>query len=186
MKNLFRRICAIMLVLCLLTTMPPAAVLAEDGSTPDDFVDELLEIEYSVSGFNGPYDGNPHSISLNVGTSGVTVLYTDPVNGGYSETNPTFTEIGTYTVQFLLKKEGYMSAEGSATVTIAKGQIDYSVEGFDVEYDGQPHSIALTVRTPDVSVSYATSADGPYSSQNPAFTDVGMYTVFYKLSKDNY
>ena len=53
-------------------------------------------------------------------------------------------------------------------------------------YDGQPHSISLTGLVPDdATVTYST--DGTtFGTDNPAFTNVGTYTVYYSISKDNY
>ena len=195
MHKLLKRIVTIMLVLCLLVTSLPMAVLAEDGAVSsgsnEDGATSGEQIVYSVNSYSGAYDGEAHSISLNVTTPDVQVYYAAG-SSEYSTTLPTFTDPGTYTVSFMLVKDNYETVASSATVTISKAEIQYTISGFSgtdeysVEYDGQPHAISLSVATPDVDISYATSAGGPYSTDMPSFTEANNYVVYYKLEKTNY
>ena len=146
----------------------------------------LPVIQYSVSSYSGYYDGQAHSIALNIATEGVTATFATSEDGAYTATQPSFTESGEYTVWFRLEKEGYETVVGSASVTIMKlAQIDYTVQGFNGYYDGKAHTIALNVATEGVSVTYATSEDGAYSAALPSFTEPGTYTVWFKLEKEN-
>ena len=147
---------------------------------------EDTTIAYTASGYTGYYDGNPHTIALDVTTEGVTATYATSEDGTYSATLPSFTESGTYTVWFKLEKENYVTVIDSATVTIKEpGQIAYTASGFTGYYDGNPHTIALTVTTEGVTITYATSENGTYSATLPSFTDAGTYTVYYLLEKEN-
>ena len=149
-------------------------------------IKELAQIEYTVQGFNGYYDGKAHTIALNVATEGVTATFATSEGGAYTATQPSFTEPGEYTVWFRLEKENCATVTGSASVTIMElAQIDYSVQGYNGYYDGQPHSIALSIATEGVSVTYAASEDGAYSATLPSFTETGTYTVWFKLEKEN-
>ena len=58
MRNLFRRIGAIMLVLCLLATMLPATVLADGLDSADGLTDVSDKVVYN-SKSTYVYDGNP-------------------------------------------------------------------------------------------------------------------------------
>ena len=123
----------------------------------------------------------------------MSVSYATSAGSEYSDVKPTFTEPGEYTVYYSLEKDFYETVTDSATVTIAKGTIQYIIGGFDgtddvfsVAYDGKPHSISLKVSTPDVSVNYATNSEGPFSAAMPSFTNVGNYVVYFKLEKQGY
>ena len=146
----------------------------------------LPVIQYSVSSYSGYYDGQAHSIALNVATEGVTATFATSEDGAYTATQPSFTESGEYTVWFRLEKEGYETVVGSANVTIKElAQIDYSVQGFNGYYDGKAHTIALNIATEGVTATFATSEDGAYTATQPSFTEPGEYTVWFKLEKEN-
>ncbi|MDE6294117.1 MAG: hypothetical protein K2L88_05810 [Clostridiales bacterium] len=54
-----------------------------------------------------------------------------------------------------------------------------------VEYDGRPHSISVVNTLPTDNVTY--SADSvTFSSSLPSFTDVGTYTVYFKVLRSGY
>ena len=167
----------IALLLCLMLSLqmclPPASVLAETA------------IDYTAEGYSGTYDGQLHSITVNVTTPDVSVFYYDSEKKEYSSQQPSFTDVGTYTVKFMLQGDGYTPVEDSATVTITEGTIPYNVEGFYGPYDGKSHSITV-IPPADATVTYATTADGLYGSDNPSFSAVGEYTVYFKIEKANY
>lgn len=120
MKKYNRRT-GIALLLCLVLSLqmclPPSAVLAEENGNQDGATEVLPEIDYSVSGYEGVYDGNPHSISVSA-PEGASVSYATSYEGPYSGTNPSFTEVGSHMVYFRLEKQGYKSEEGSVGVEI--------------------------------------------------------------------
>lgn len=60
-----------------------------------------------------------------------------------------------------------------------------SAENTTVSYDGQPHSITVTAPAGTV-ITYRTSENESYSTTNPEYTEVGTYTVYYKVSMENY
>ena len=76
-------------------------------------------IRHTVSDYSGVYDGEAHTIELNVADEGVAVTYATSEDGPYSAELPTFTDPGEYTVWFRLEK-GFSITEGSASVNIAK------------------------------------------------------------------
>ena len=77
----------------------------------------------NASGYSGTYDGTARKISVSCSTSGVTITYSTSENGTYSTTNPTYTDVGTYTVYYKVAKAGYTTATGSQTITINRATI---------------------------------------------------------------
>ena len=85
--------------------------------------------------------------------------------------------------------EDYEGAEASYILIVNNGKIDYTVKDYDGTYDGQPHTITLTVNSPEgasVEYSYGGGTQTEYSTTAPTFTDVGYYTVNYYITKDHY
>ena len=97
-------------------------------------------------------DGNPHSITVNVTTEGATVSYATSADGKYTETNPAYTEPGEYTVWYKIEKPYCEAITGSATVTITREEIQYTVSGYSGVCDGNPHSITVNVTTEGATV----------------------------------
>ena len=149
--------------------------------------EEILEkIEYTASEYYDMYDGQPHSIDLSVTTPGVRATYASSEDGTYTETLPSFTDAGEYTVWFRLEKENCETVISSAEVTIIPAMINFTTIGYEVAYDGKPHSIRLEIATEGTIVTYSTSDDGTFSAELPTFTEVGEYTVWFKIEKKNY
>ena len=68
-----------------------------------------------------------------------------------------------------------------------KASITVSATGYSGTYDGNQHTIALTLTEPtDATVKYGTT-EGEYTLTSlPAFTDAGEYTIYYEVSKEGY
>lgn len=86
------------------------------------------------------YDKEPHSIELTINDSkpeDYTVTYSTSEEGTYSATKPEFTDAGSYTVYYKVKKFGFEVAKGLDTVDIAQKNITISgVNAKDKVYDG--------------------------------------------------
>ncbi|MCD8078264.1 MAG: Ig-like domain-containing protein, partial [Lachnospiraceae bacterium] len=66
-------------------------------------------------------------------------------------------------------------------VSDASGVIDATVTGYSGTYDGKAHSISVVVNSPsDTAITYSTDGES-YSSSLPSYTNVGTYTVYYKI-----
>ena len=61
------------------------------------------------------------------------------------------------------------------TLTVDNGTILYTATDYSTTYDGQPHSISVSVTNPEgAAVTYST--DGiTYGSDNPSFSNEGTY-----------
>ena len=101
---------------------------------------------------------------------------------------PKFTEIGEYTVSYVISKEGYNDVTGEYTFEIEEGEIlDFEIEANEpVVYDGEAHvSGTVTPGIPaDAKITYFVG-NNEYD-EVPSFTDAGTYTVSYVISKDGY
>lgn len=138
-------------------------------------------------GYDGLYDGKEHSIEVTV-PEGAMVTYSQDAGEqkNYTSVNPSFKEVGEYTVYYKVTKEGYEDAFGSAKVIIRQlPQIEgISVNGYEGYYDGKEHSI--DVKVPEgAEVTYSQDAGEPknYTATNPSFKEAGEYTVYYKVTK---
>lgn len=137
------------------------------------------------------YDGAAHASATATIPAGMTVTYT--CNGQTYTEIPSFTEIGTYTVSYTVSAgNNYNEATGSYTFTIKDGTIEASSTGYNGAYDGSAHAIIVNVTKPEGTTTYyRTSEDestdaGVWSTENPTFTDVGTYTVYWKVEKTGY
>lgn len=81
----------------------------------------LSTIDYAVSGYEGTYDAEQHSIDLVVTSPAeYTISYKTEEDGEWQSTKPTFKNVGTYTVYYKIEAEFHETIIGSKTVKIAK------------------------------------------------------------------
>ena len=130
------------------------------------------------------------SIDDNAGAATYTLV--TGTNGGtgkgtLSGTTLTVTQTGTFKIKVSTVANGIFAAgEKTVTLTVDNGTILYTATDYSTTYDGQPHSISVSVTNPEgAAVTYST--DGiTYGSDNPSFSNEGTYTVYYRITKDNY
>ena len=233
-------------------------------------VNSKATMEVTATGYEGVYDGNAHGITVTA-PEGATVKY-GTEEGKYDLTeNPTYTNVGTYTVYYQVTKEATETVTGSAKITITKATatlkfsaetatatlgaefqtptltvtpeglegvkytssntdvatvnettgsvtlvaagettikatfagndkyepaeasykltvsnkatMEVSATGYEGVYDGNAHGI--TVTAPEgATVKYGTE-EGKYDlTENPTYTNVGTYTVYYQVTKE--
>ena len=90
---------------------------------------EPATMTVTANGYTGTYDAQPHGITVDAPTD-ATIKY-GTAEGTYDLTeNPTYTDAGTYTVYYQVKKVGYTTVTGSATVVINKaaGTVSFSTD----------------------------------------------------------
>ena len=76
------------------------------------------------------YDGQAHTperVTVTDSVPGLSVTYRDSQNGTYSDTIPSFTAAGSYTVYYRVTADGCHTAEGSYNFTITPKDISRSV-----------------------------------------------------------
>ena len=142
--------------------------------TAGNLVLESVEIEFTVNGYTGVYDGDPHGITINVKTpsTGYTITYSETLSGSYSETPITRTDAGETTVYFKINATNYTEATGSATIVISRAPIDAPTARTDLVYNG-------TLQTG------VEANDEYYSIKNNTGTNANQYTATLTL-KSNY
>jgi len=126
------------------------------------------------------------SIDTNAGTATYT-LVGGTGEGMLSDKTLTVTHTGTFKIKVSTAANGiYAAGEKTVTLTVDNGTILYTATDSSTTYDGQPHSISVSVTNPEgAAVTYST--DGiTYGSDNPSFSNEGTYTVYYRITKDNY
>ena len=130
------------------------------------------------------------NIDANAGTATYTLV--TGTNGGTGEgtlSDKTLTVIhtGTFKIKVSTAANGiYAAGEKTVTLTVDNGTILYKATDSSTTYDGQPHSISVSVTNPEgTDVTYST--DGvTYGSDSPSFSNEGTHTVYYRITKDNY
>ena len=131
------------------TDNPYTFALNENTVVTPVFSSASTTIVCSIEDYEGQYDGNPHSISVHVTTpgSGYNITYSATEGGSYTTTNPTYTDIGTYTVYFKIQAAGYTDFSGSAIVKITQTitATDITVTDFVYNASAQNTMNALTV-----------------------------------------
>ena len=152
-------------------------------------------IDISAVGWNYseplPYTAYPQEVVLTNLPAGVTATYT----GNKA------TETGTYTAHATLSynTDNFVAAavpdcvwsikpavpiDGGNTDSLGGSTINYSGT-----YDGEAHGISVILRDPrpaGACVRYSLSKNGPYTDENPLFTDVCRETVWYLVTTDQY
>ena len=103
---------------------------------------------------------------------------------------------GDYVVRITVKAdEDYNTVVTTKAFSIHKKEMEISTVGYTGTYDGQAHGITVNVTDPadseayHVKVVYGTKdADGKitYSEKPVTYKDAGEYTVYYKVTADNY
>ncbi|MBP3581155.1 MAG: hypothetical protein J6J33_00195, partial [Clostridia bacterium] len=83
----------------------------------------FADADVTANEYTGVYDGETHSISVECAVEGATITYsTDGVT--YTDTNPTYEDVGTYTVYFTVDKENYAPpVSGTKNVVIEKKEV---------------------------------------------------------------
>ena len=173
---------------------------------------KLFNCEITSSNYNGTYDSKTHFISINCPTDS-KIYYTFDNNDEESWTlltdinNPTFTEeqnllgvcrnVGNWQINYrvivnvptinylgniVTKKVNYY---GSSFVNITPADIyGYYVVNTNLQFDGKSHSVIVYVDE-TYRVEYSTDKNVWYNTPI-TYKNVGTYTIYYRISKDNY
>lgn len=130
------------------------------------------------------YDGTA-KVSADVTLpEGATITYT--YGEQTSNTIPSFTDVGSYTVSYTISAgDNYNNVTDTYTFVIKKGTLTVTGTNYNAAYDGNAHTI--TVSVPDGAViSYSETENGAYSATAPTLTNVGSKTVYWKVEKAGY
>ena len=61
---------------------------------------------------------------------------------------------------------------------------DVEITGTSIVYDGEAHGI--TAQAEDAEAMYSSALNASYTSECPTYTNVGTYSIYYKISKEGY
>ena len=149
-----------------------------------DFTIEKLEAELIWSNLSFTYDGKEHAptavIDNRVNGDKVTVEVEGAVNVG-KHTAKAVKITGEKADCYQLPKNASQSFE------IKKTGMKYTASGWSGVCDGKSHGITVSVSEPKGAVvTYGKSSDSINLKESPAYKAEGSYTVFYKITADNY
>ena len=159
---------------------PMTATITKNGYN-DLFLSATLTI--NKANFSGitfesntvSYDGEAHTLEVSGLPSGATVTYTGKDN---------YVNAGTYPMTATIKKANYNDLVLNATLTINKATLT-GVEfvGNSFEYDGNPHSIAITGTLPETAtVTYSSDVEGITNTA----VEPGKYTITATIKVPNF
>ena len=153
----------------------------------------------TAAGYTGSYDGNPHGITVDVGSSGATVYFaaTELTAENYakagSTTAPTYTEAGENTVYFYVVSGNYDPdvVSGSKTVIITRAtgtatDVQKPTAKTDLVADNSDQALVTApAALPEGYTKVQYSLDGEtWTDTVPTGKDAGSYTVNYKYVGD--
>lgn len=98
----------------------------------------------TATGFDGTYNGLPHSITVTPEDADVTVFYCTTEDGEYTSTNPEYTNAGEYTVYYKATKDNHDDVTGSVSVKIAKATLTATYAGETINV-GETPKLEVTV-----------------------------------------
>ena len=129
---------------------------------------------YTVNGLVG--DDAIDSVSLVPGTADVTDNGTIGIADDFSIKNVAGADVtANYNVTLV-----------PGMLVIEEQVITHTASGYSGTYDGQAHSIEVTVTDPtDAVITYSTDGTA-YSANKPEYVNVGNYTVYYRIEKTAY
>lgn len=129
------------------------------------------------------------SVKENVSSGKLNVISSDTqvvsVNIKDGEIKITPISVGAATITVVSEStNNFTEAFATYSVTVEPGDLKITAIPYRGTYDKKSHSITVSCR--DATITYSTSESGSYLSKLPAFTDAGTYTVYYKVTKENY
>ena len=122
----------------------------------------------------------PADLTVTYTSSNPGVAAVDPASGAVTLAAQGITTITATTA----RTDRYEAGSASYLLTVVgDGALTYTAQSYTGVYDGQPHSITVTADDPDATVTYSESAAGTFTDTNPAYTDAGVHTVYFRVSK---
>lgn len=166
-----------------------------------------LEFRYNATGYEGDYDGNFHTGTVDVlypsgadyypaFTPDYEVFYSTSSlsanSSGWLEKAPVFADPGEYKLYYMIRAEYFKTVIDYVTIKInpliivyedpatldTDGQDDY----WTVQYTSMSHTYEINVLSPKFSAVVYYSLDGSnWTTEAPLFIDYGEYDVYYRI-----
>lgn len=146
-----------------------------------------LTVDYVALDKEVSYDGNMHTIDLIITTPNILVKYMDS-DGEYTlDEIPKYKTGGSYTIKFKLYLDNnHTEIYDEAVLKILGGNIINNTKDFEGIYDGKNHTISLDINLENYNVKYSTDNINYNLTELPKYSNVGEYTVYYKISSLGY
>ncbi|MCI5620686.1 MAG: Ig-like domain-containing protein [Lachnospiraceae bacterium] len=169
------------------TPQNPSDLTNEGDRTPT--VDSHIEIvELTPTSITiSPKVGQQYAYSVDQGQSWIELTDLDE-NGHYLISGlPEGAMVRTRT-RVAATSDAPASQWSEATVITLKRTVSVSAAGWHGTYNGEEHSINVTVSAPTegATITYSSMADDSYSEENPAYSAAGEYTVYYRVTAEGY
>ena len=135
------------------------------------------------------YDGTDQALVTAGGTTGGTLVYSLDQDGAYTTAIPTATNAGEYSVYYKVQgdKDHNDTEPVEVTVTIAKAdpKVTAPVPVTGLTYTGEEYELITAGSATGGTLVYSlTGNENDYSTAIPTATNVGEYTVYYKVQGD--
>ena len=130
----------------------------------------------TVLGYNGVYDGNPHTVTVTGLPDGATITYSAEYDGEYVAEAPQRTEAGETRVYYKIVKANYRTIESQVTIRV----VGTDIADTDVVVSPDTHTFDGTGKEPTVAVSYLGTALAQGTDYTVAYennTNVGTAKV---------
>ena len=160
---------------------------------PGDFTINPASMSITVNGSNTSkvYNGSLQNYTGTVTATSTTEGFDDSKFSYSGSTTVSGTNVGEYTMALAAASCAYNDNNYTVAWTIGDpvkliitpATTEVTATGYEQAYDGVAHSITVTAPS-GATVTYSTDGTN-YSSENPSYSDVGNYTVYYKVVKDN-
>ena len=147
---------------------------------------EKADLSVTATPYIGIYDGEAHGITVTCTTNEVIITYSSTgEDNSYSATNPTYTDVNTYTTYYKVEKYGYNTVSSSSTVVInkASGSITVPTAKTGLKYNESAQTLIDAGSSSTGTIQYKLDS-GSYSTSLPTATNVGTYTVYYRVIGD--
>lgn len=153
----------------------------------------------NISDISKTYDGAPvnepaYTLEDAGNDANVTISYKKQGTDDSTYTSEAPKLCGNYVVRIVIEEDSnHNEVAVTKEFSIDKRQIEFTADGYSGIYDGLAHGIEVNVTDPadaaDVKVFYGTRdilGNITYSENKVTYKNAGSYTVFYKITADNY
>lgn len=153
----------------------------------------------NISDISKTYDGTPvnepaYTLEDAGNDAKVTISYKKQGTDDSTYTSEAPKLCGKYVVRIVIGEDSnHNEVAVTKEFSIDKRQIEFTADGYSGIYDGLAHGIEVNVTDPadaaDVKVFYGTRdilGNITYSENKVTYKNAGSYTVFYKITADNY
>ncbi len=140
--------------------------------------------EYNALDYVVAYDEEPHAFKPDLNYKPEHTIKYGTEAGTYDlETSPEFTEIGEYTIYYVVYIGDILAKEGTQKITITEIDPHMPTGNKNLIYTGNAQELITVTEYPGISYNYKLR-DGYWSTYIPKGIDVGTYTIYVRIYGD--